>query len=131
MTTQEDYEEVLSKIEMKRIGEPTMKTYKSLRKDLKVIAKRFKTGLFPKGTTFGPLVLICEEEEYGSYIGNKEFVYTDPVPPKEYGVTITGLMTELSRPLIQSTLKHSNIWSSSMICVSPTNCYHRSKCTSH
>jgi hypothetical protein len=32
------------------------------------------------------MVLICEEDEYGSYIGNDNYAYSDPVPPEDYGV---------------------------------------------
>ena len=71
-TTQEDYKEKLAKIEVQKIGKPTMKSFEALRKDLQVITRKLKTTLFPEGTTYGHMVLICEEDEYGSYIGNKK-----------------------------------------------------------
>ena len=42
MTTQEDYEAILDKIEVGRIGEPTMEFYEELRKDLLTIARKLK-----------------------------------------------------------------------------------------
>jgi hypothetical protein len=60
MTTQEDYEEKLAHIEVNHIGEPTMKTFEALRKDLQVIARKLKTTIFPEGMTYGFMVLICE-----------------------------------------------------------------------
>jgi hypothetical protein len=58
MTTQEDYEEKLTNIEVTKIGEPTMKSFEALRKELQVIARKLKTTLFPSGMTYGFMVLI-------------------------------------------------------------------------
>jgi hypothetical protein len=104
MTTQEDYEEKLAKIEVQRIGEPTMKSFEALRKDLQTIARKLKTTLFPEGAKFGFMVLICEEEEYGNYT-ESDYVYTDPVPPEEYAVAINDSMTELQRRAKEEDLR--------------------------
>jgi hypothetical protein len=109
-TTQEDYEEKLAKIEVQKIGKPTMKSFEALRKDLQqVITRKLNTTLFPEGTTYGHMKLICEEDEYGSYIGNKNYAYSDPVPPEDYEVAITDTMTEVQRRAKEEELRRYQI----------------------
>jgi hypothetical protein len=82
-----------------------MKSFEALRKDLQVIACKLKTTLFPEGATYGHVVLICEEDEYGSYIGNQNYAYSKPVPPEDYGVAIIDIMTEVPPPLSNRTIE--------------------------
>jgi hypothetical protein len=47
MSTQEDFEDILSKYDVKKLhGNPTMKSYKTLLEDLKIIDKRLKNNMF-------------------------------------------------------------------------------------
>lgn len=89
ITSEEEYAEILEKITVDPIGEPTMKTFDSLRKDLVRLARKLPTSLFKGGKEFGHLVLICEEGEYADYIGEDEdFEYQDPPTPDEFEVVI-------------------------------------------
>jgi hypothetical protein len=105
MTTQEDYEERLTNIEVTRIGEPTMKSFEALRKELQAIARKLKTTIYPSGMTYGFMVLICEEEEYAKYIGDETFNFQDPVLPEEYSAAISESMTEVQRRAKEEELR--------------------------
>jgi hypothetical protein len=105
----EDYEETLAKLTIERIGEPTMASFEALCKHLQPIARRLKTTLYQEGSVFGFMVLICEEEEYASYIENPDFCYSDPSVPEEYSAAISDTMTDTQRRAKEEELRRYQI----------------------
>ena len=108
MTTQEDYEEVLEKITVEPIGIPSMASYEALRKSLQAIARKLKTSLFPRGADFGHMALICEEEEYATYIGG-DFQYEDPQSPEDFAVSLPSPQNEDQRKTNEKKLDRYTI----------------------
>jgi hypothetical protein len=98
MSTQEDFEAILASKTVSKInGDPTMKSYETLLEELKSIATRLKTNLFPMGQKYGFLALICDDHEYGDHVEDDGYIYKEPTPPEDYDTTIDATMTETQR----------------------------------
>jgi hypothetical protein len=98
MATQEEFEAKLENITVTPMnGEPTMKSYETLVKELKPIAIKLKTTLFAKGHKYGFLATICTEEDYASIIEDPNYKWMEPEEPEDYDSTITDDMTDVQR----------------------------------
>jgi hypothetical protein len=98
MSTQEEFEAKLDSMTVSTIvGEPTMKSYENLINELKPIAIKLKTSLFPKGQKYGFLATITTEDDYASIIDDTTYRWTEPEEPEDYDSTITDEMTDTQR----------------------------------
>ena len=68
MFTQEEYAKVLDVLKTVPLveGDITMKTYKDLLSNLRPIATKLKTKIFPEGQKYGHLLLLTMDSEYAS-----------------------------------------------------------------
>lgn len=86
-----------------------MASFEALRKQLQPIAGCLKTTLFPEGSVFGFMVLICEEEEYALYIYDPDSHYSNPSVPEEYSAAISDTMTDTQRWAKEEELRRYQI----------------------
>ena len=106
MSTQEEYAKVLDMLKTvpRMDGDITMKSYEELLTNLRPIATKLKSNIFPEGQKYGHLSLLTTDGEYASYIGDPLYRYKEPVPPSEYEIQnpITEAMTEPQRKAIET-----------------------------
>ena len=106
MSTQEEYAKVLDMLKSvpRMDGDITMKSYEELLTNLRPIATKLKSNIFPEGQKYGHLSLLTTDGEYASYIGDPLYRYKEPVPPSEYEIQnpITEAMTESQRKAIET-----------------------------
>lgn len=100
MSTQEVFEAKLADLSVTRIdGDPTMHTYDKMIEELRPIATKIKTDMFPNGENYGFLALICTDEEYGHYIEKDNYMFKMPEKPTEYDLTIPDQISETQRKM--------------------------------
>ena len=101
MSTQEEYAKVLDMLKtVPRVeGDITMKTYEDLLSNLRPIATKLKTNIFPEGKKYGHLSLLTTDSEYASYIGDPLYRYKEPDQPSDFELAnpITMDMSEPQR----------------------------------
>ena len=106
MSTQEEYAKVLDMLKTVPTmdGDITMKSYEDLLSNLRPIATKLKTKIFPDGQKYGHLSLLTTDGEYASYIGDPLYRYKEPVPPSEYELLypITDTMSEPQRKALET-----------------------------
>eukprot|EP00956_Cyclotella_meneghiniana_P020521 scaffold36341_cov43-Cyclotella_meneghiniana.AAC.7 len=106
MSTQEEYAKVLDMLKSvpRMDGDITMKSYEELLTNLRPIATKLKSNIFPEGQKYGHISLLTTDGEYASYIGDPLYRYKEPVPPSEYEIQnpITEAMTEPQRKAMET-----------------------------
>lgn len=106
MSTIEDFEAKFDGLAVTKIvGDFSIQKYDQLIQELRPIATKVKTNLFPNGENYGFLAIISTDAEYRDYIEDPTYTFALPEKPSDYDYNIPDGIGETQRKLKEAQHK--------------------------